>query len=65
MNTLKSNYELLIEKFEKAGKVTVINETQKSKIFEKAEKDLFDYRFENQKKIRESHEEISTVVLTS
>lgn len=65
MNTLKSKYEILIEKLEKEGKIRVIDESQKSKILEKVENDLNEYRFENQKKIRESQEEISTVVLTA
>lgn len=65
MNTLKSKYEILIEKLEKKGKIRVIDESQKSKILEKVENDLNEYRFENQKKIRESQEEISTVVLTA
>lgn len=65
MENLKSKYELLIEKLKQQGKVAVIDEQKKNKIIEEVEKQLNEYRFENQKRIRESHEEIATVVLTA
>ena len=65
MSELKSKYDLLIRKLKKAGKVVIIDAGQKDKIVGMAEKELDEYRFENQKKIRESQEEIATVVLTA
>lgn len=65
MENLKSKYELVLERLDDEGKVTVINEKDKDQILDKVAEELDEYRFENQKKIRESQEEIATVVLTS
>lgn len=65
MSELKSKYDLLIEKLKAEGKVEVIGEDQKDKIVGVVEKELEDYRFENQKRIKDSQEEIATVVLTA
>lgn len=65
MADLKSKFELVLERLNEEGKVTVINEQDKDEIMDKVAEELDEYRFENQKKIRESQEEIATVVLTS
>lgn len=65
MRTLKSKFDIVLERLSKEGKVTEINELNKGQILEKVTKELADYRFNNQKKIRESQEEIATIVLTA
>ena len=65
MEKLKSKYEILVERLRGEGKVEVIGSEIKNKIIEKVESGLDSYRFENQKRIKESQEEISTVVLTA
>ncbi|WP_147678856.1 hypothetical protein [Algibacter pacificus] len=65
MADLKSKFELVLERLNEEGKVTVINEEDKDEIMDKVAEELDEYRFENQKKIRESQQEIATVVLTS
>jgi hypothetical protein len=65
MRTLKSKFDIVLERLNKEGKVTEINEANKGQIIEKVTKELEDYRFNNQKKIRESQEEIATIVLTA
>jgi len=65
MGELKSKYELIIEELSRQGKVVVISASQKDKIVGAVEKELDEYRFENQKRIRDSQEEIATVVLTA
>tara|TARA_R110002072_G_scaffold7503_2_gene40960 strand:- start:758069 stop:758266 length:198 start_codon:yes stop_codon:yes gene_type:complete len=65
METLKSKFELVLERLNEEGKVTIINEEDKDEIMAKVAEELDEYRFENQKKIKESQEEIATVVLTS
>jgi ribosomal protein L24 len=65
MRTLRSKFDIVLERLNKEGKVTEINEASKGQIIEKVTKELEDYRFNNQKKIRESQEEIATIVLTA
>lgn len=65
MRTLKSKFDIVLERLKDEGKVTEINEASKGQIIEKVTKELEDYRFNNQKKIRESQEEIATIVLTA
>jgi len=65
MNTLKSKFDIVLEKLHKEGKVTIIDEQKKSVIISKVAEELEDYRFDNQKRIRESQEEIATVILTA
>jgi hypothetical protein len=62
MAELKSRFEVLLDRLKKEG---VVKETPKDVIFEKVEKELNEYRFENQKKIRESQEQIATIILTA
>lgn len=65
MRTLKSKFDMVLERLNEEGKVTIIDEQDKSQIIEKVTQELEDYRFNNQKRIRESQEEIATVVLTA
>lgn len=65
MVELKSKYELVLERLIAEGRVSTIDEKQKDAIIAIVEKELEEYRFQNQKKIRESQEEIATVVLTA
>jgi hypothetical protein len=65
MAELKSKYEIVIERLKAQGLVSTIEESIKDKIVSTVEKELDDYRFENQKRIRESQEQIATVVLTA
>lgn len=65
MRTLKSKFEVVLERLNNEGKVTIIDETNKGQIIDKVTKELEDYRFNNQKRIRESQEEIATLVLTA
>jgi hypothetical protein len=65
MSELKSKYDILIERLKGEGKVKIIDAAQKDKIVGVVEKELDDYRFENQKRIRDSQEEIATIVLTA
>jgi hypothetical protein len=65
MTELKSRYELVIERLKGEGRVTLMDEGTKNQIVASVEKDLYEYRFNNQKRIKESQEEIATVVLTS
>jgi hypothetical protein len=63
MKTLKSKFDIVLEKLHKEGKVTAVE--KQDEIIEKISKDLEDYRFRNQKKIKDSQEEITTIVLTA
>lgn len=65
MAELKSKYDVVVEKLKLAGQVNVMDEAAKDKIVGFVQKQLDDYRFENQKRIRDSQEEIATVVLTA
>lgn len=65
MTELKSKYEIVIERLKAQGRVSTIEEGTKDKIVASVEKELNEYRFQNQKRIRESQEEIATVVLTA
>lgn len=63
---LKSKFQEIIESLEESGEVKIIQVEKKAlEILKEIEKELNDYRFENQKRIKESQEEISTVVLTA
>ena len=64
---LKSRFEEIIESLKKEGSVEVVSTDEKvlNTLKEEVEKELDDYRFENQKRIKESQEDIATVVLTS
>lgn len=65
MAELKSKYELVLERLKVEGRVSTIDEKKKDQIVAVVERQLDEYRFENQKRIRESQEEIATVVLTA
>ena len=65
MKSLKTKFEIVLGRLTDEGKVTVIDEERKDEIMELVSEELDEYRFENQKKIRESQEEIATVILTS
>ena len=65
MVELKSKYEIVIERLKAQGLVTTIEESLKDKIVSSVEKELDEYRFQNQRRIRESQEQIATVVLTA
>jgi hypothetical protein len=65
MVELKSKYDILVERLKSEGKVNVIDESTKDIIVGFVQKELDDYRFENQKRIRDSQEEIANVVLTA
>ncbi len=63
---LKSRFNEIIESLKEKGEVEIIQEEQKvSESLKEVEKELNDYRFENQRRIKESQEDIATVVLTS
>lgn len=63
---LKSRFQEIIESLEKKGEVEIIkNEDKVVETLKEVEKELNDYRFENQKRIKESQEDIATVVLTA
>jgi len=65
MPELKSKYDIVIERLKAEGRVTIIDEKKKDEIVATVEKELNEYRFQNQKRIRESQEQIATVVLTA
>jgi hypothetical protein len=65
MAELKSKYEIVIERLKAQGLVSTIEESVKDRIVSTVEKELDNDRFENQKRIRESQEQIATVVLTA
>lgn len=62
---MKTKFEIVVGRLTDEGRVTVIDEERKDEIMEMVTEELDEYRFENQKKIRESQEEIATVILTS
>jgi hypothetical protein len=63
--TIKSKYQLLIEKLEEEGKVEKIQEETTVKMLDSIQDEIETYRFENQQRIKDSLEEIATVVLTA
>lgn len=63
MKSIKSKYDQLLEKLQNEG--AKIQEKPKDGVIEKVEKALNEYRFENQKKIKDSQEEIATIILTA
>jgi hypothetical protein len=65
MKDLQSIVEVLIKKMDKENQVEIINESRFDDVLIQVENDVEDYRFENQQKIKDSLEEISTVVLTA
>lgn len=65
MTTLKSKYDQIIDRLRAEGKVNEMPENERQELIDAIEKDLEEYRFENQKRILDSQEEITTVVLTS
>ena len=65
MSELKNEYDIIIEKYSKAGKVVIVEAKEWDEIISAVEKDLEEYRFENQKRIKDSQDEIATVVLTA
>ncbi len=65
MGELKSKYEILIESLAKEGRVSKIEDSKKNEIVSAVEKELDEFRFHNQKRIKESQEQISSVVLTA
>lgn len=63
---LKSRFREIIESLEKKGEVEIIkNEDKVIETLKEVEKELNEYRFENQKRIKESIEAIGSVVLTA
>jgi len=63
---LKSKFNEIIETLEKKGEFEIIDNGQKViETLQEIEKTLEDYRFDNQRRIKESQEDIATVVLTS
>lgn len=65
MSELKSKFEEIVDKLDKEGKVSTLSEEKSAEINQSLQQNLDEYRFENQKKIRESQEEIATVILTA
>ena len=65
MKTLQSTAEVIIKKMQKANEVEIIDESTYEDVFTQVENDLEEYRFENQQKIKDSLEEISTIVFTA
>ena len=65
MSELKNEYDIIIEKYSKAGKVVIVEAKEWDEIISAVEKDLEEYHFENQKRIKDSQDEIATVVLTA
>lgn len=64
---LKSRFEEILDSLKEEGNVEII-EDNGQKVLEtlnEVEKELNEYRFENQKRKLESQEDIATVVLTS
>lgn len=65
MARLVSKYEQLISQLKAEGKVTEMDEQERQDLIDAVEKELEDYRFDNQKRIQESQEQLAKVVLTS
>jgi len=65
MAKIKSKYEQLIERFQDEGRVQEVDSEKSEEIIANVEKEVDEYRFENQKRMRESQEEVATVVLNS
>ena len=62
---LKSKFDIIVEKLQAEGKVTIMEQAASDVIVSNVEKELDAYRFENQRKVRESQDEISTIILTA
>ena len=65
MSELKGTLDVLIKKLDKQGQVEIIDDKTCEIVFIQVENDLEKYRFENQQRIKDSMEEIATVVLTA
>ncbi|MBN1969735.1 MAG: hypothetical protein JW870_10235 [Candidatus Delongbacteria bacterium] len=65
MKTLLSDAEVTVRRMQKNKQVEIIDESTYEDVFEQIESDLEEYRFENQQKIKDSLEEISTIVFTA
>lgn len=65
MSNLKSKFDIIVDDLKKEGKVEHIDDEKIEKVLKQVEEDLEEYRFENQKRIKDSQEEIATVVLTA
>lgn len=64
---LKSRFEEILDSLKEEGNVEIIEDKghEVLETLNEVEKELSEYRFENQKRKQESQEDIATVVLTS
>ncbi len=60
----KEYYENLIKELEVDATVKVLDDETTEKIFDGIDEDLEEFKIENQKRVKESLEEISRVVFT-
>lgn len=65
MSTLKTNYENLVEKLSKDGKIVEMGDAERKTILSGIKLDFENYWLEGQLKQQDSLQELSSLILTS
>lgn len=64
MSKIKSNFEVLVERLGKTGKIEVLSAEEHSRVLKKLEDDLLKYDREDKVRMMESEKELANIVLT-